>query len=243
MLPVFRLGFGMQAIAATATSLFAILPTALVGAVTHVRQKTCQVPLGIVLGLGGALTSPLGVLLASISPSWLVMTVASIVITYSAISMFLKAYRLKSSKTKEELPDDTQESGEEAPWRLTRKRVIIAVCSGLIAGFISGYIGVGGGFIMVPIMVGVMGFPMKQASGTSLLAMSILVIPGVIQQSLLGNIQYMVGLAVALGSVPGVMVGARLVRRVPERALRFIFSAFLVTAALSLALNEFSLLG
>ena len=64
MVPVFRLGFGLEAIQATATSLFTIIPTSLSGCVTHVRNKTCIVPIGVAAGVGGALTSPVGVWLA-----------------------------------------------------------------------------------------------------------------------------------------------------------------------------------
>ncbi|MEG0682333.1 MAG: sulfite exporter TauE/SafE family protein, partial [Raoultibacter sp.] len=91
MVPVFRLGFGLSAIEAAATSLFTIIPTSLAGCVTHIRNKTCRVPLGVAAGLGGACTSPVGVWLASISPSWAIMAAAALIIGYSAISMLKKA--------------------------------------------------------------------------------------------------------------------------------------------------------
>ena len=84
---------------------------------------------------------------------------------------------------------------------------------------------------------------MRLASGTSLMAVMILAGPGVIEQALFGNINYLAGIAVAVGSIPGAAVGARLVRVVPERTLRFIFSGFLLVAAVLLALNEFGILG
>ena len=73
MVPAFRLGFGLSAIMSTATSLFTIIPTSITGIITHVRRKTCVPKLGIALGVGGGLTSPLGAWLAQLSPSWLVM--------------------------------------------------------------------------------------------------------------------------------------------------------------------------
>ena len=68
MVPIFRLAFGMSPVVSTATSLFAIIPTSISGAASHIRHKTCIVSLGVAAGLGGALTSPLGVWLAQISP-------------------------------------------------------------------------------------------------------------------------------------------------------------------------------
>ena len=92
MVPIFRLGFGLSAIEATATSLFTIIPTSLSGCVTHIKNKTCIVPLGLAAGIGGAITSPLGVWLASISPAWLIMVAAAAIIGYSAVNMLRKAF-------------------------------------------------------------------------------------------------------------------------------------------------------
>ena len=80
MVPVFKLGFGMEAIQATATSLFAIIPTSISGSITHLRQKTCIPQLGLLAGLAGACFSPVGVQLATISPAWLIMLAAACVV-------------------------------------------------------------------------------------------------------------------------------------------------------------------
>ena len=125
---------------------------------------------------------------------------------------------------------------------MTRRQLAVGAGIGLIAGVASGYVGVGGGFIMVPLMLSLVGISMKQASGTSLIAVMLLAIPGTIEQGLLGNIDYMAGIAVAVGSIPGAVVGARLVRLVPERTLRFIFGGFLIVAAVVLVLNEVGVL-
>lgn len=132
----------------------------------------------------------------------------------------------------------TASASSEAPIKLTRRQLLMGAGIGLVAGLASGYVGVGGGFIMVPLMLSLIGIPMKKASGTSLIAVMILAIPGVIEQGMLGNINYMAGIMVAIGSIPGAVIGARLVRKVPERILRFIFGGFLIVAAIVLVLNE-----
>lgn len=244
MVPIFRLAFGMSPLASTATSLFAIIPTSISGVVAHARAKTCVPKLGLALGVGGAVMSPLGVWLASVSPGWLVICVAAIVIGFSAFNMFKKAVKCAPapragaasahSASPKPVPDQPH---------LSRKQYLQGACIGLIAGLASGYVGVGGGFIMVPLMLAVLDIPMSLASGTSLIAIMILAIPGVIEQGLLGNIEYLAGIAIVVGSIPGALVGARLVRVVPERQLRFIFGGFLLVAAVMLMLNEFGILG
>lgn len=244
MVPIFRLAFGMSPLASTATSLFAIIPTSISGVVAHARAKTCVPKLGLALGVGGAVMSPLGVWLASVSPGWLVICVAAIVIGFSAFKMFKKAVKCAPapragaasahSASPKPVPDQPH---------LSRKQYLQGACIGLIAGLASGYVGVGGGFIMVPLMLAVLDIPMSLASGTSLIAIMILAIPGVIEQGLLGNIEYLAGIAIVVGSIPGALVGARLVRVVPERQLRFIFGGFLLVATVMLMLNEFGILG
>lgn len=257
MVPVLRLGYGLDAFMATATSLFAIIPISLAGAITHIRARSCFPKLGLLLGIAGAITSSAGVYLGSISPSWLIMLAAAIIIVYSAFTMLRKALRMGKGGTDPATSDPATPTGnkgtdphgaheaEQTPpcaFAFTRKNVALAVVIGLIAGFASGYVGVGGGFVMVPLMTAWLGIPMKRTSGTSLIAIIILAIPGVIQQALLGHIDYLAGIMLCVGAIPGAVLGARLVPRVPERTLRFIFAGLLAVAAVMLVINEFGLL-
>ena len=299
MVPIFRLAFGMSATMSTATSLFAIIPTSISGAISHVKGKTCIPALGIAAGLGGACLSPVGVWLAQLSPDWLVMLAAALIIGYSAINMFKKAFKLRPagqpaagadaaaspsiqssgapegsrtevrvasatariSGTGETLADSSAtggsssampslaSSGEPAASAssgdspLSRKQLLQGAAIGLIAGLASGYVGVGGGFIMVPLMLSIIGIPMRKASGTSLIAVMILAIPGVIEQGIIGNINYLAGIAIVIGTIPGAVIGAKLVTKVPERTLRLLFGCFLIVAAVMLVLNEVGVLG
>lgn len=295
MVPIFRLAFGMSATMSTATSLFAIIPTSISGAISHVRGKTCIPALGIAAGLGGACLSPVGVWLAQLSPDWLVMLAAALIIGYSAINMFKKAFKVsragqpakgadaaaspstqsssapegsrtevrvasataRISGTGETLADSSATGGslaaasggqaasaptvDDSP--LSRKQLLQGVAIGLVAGLASGYVGVGGGFIMVPLMLSIIGIPMRKASGTSLIAVMILAIPGVIEQGIIGNINYLAGIAIVIGTIPGAVIGAKLVTKVPERTLRLLFGCFLIVAAVMLVLNEVGVLG
>lgn len=300
MVPIFRLAFGMSATMSTATSLFAIIPTSISGAISHVKGKTCIPALGIAAGLGGACLSPVGVWLAQLSPDWLVMLAAALIIGYSAINMFKKAFKLRPagqpaagvdaaaspstqssgapegsrtevrvasatariSGTGETLADPSATSGsssaapsltssgepaasaptaDDSP--LSRKQLLQGAAIGLVAGLASGYVGVGGGFIMVPLMLSIIGIPMRKASGTSLIAVMILAIPGVIEQGIIGNINYLAGIAIVIGTIPGAVIGARLVTKVPERTLRLLFGCFLIVAAVMLVLNEAGIFG
>lgn len=296
MIPLFRLGFGLSAIVSTATSLFTIVPTSIAGCITHLKNKTCIAKIGLIAGVAGACTSPLGVLAATNSPDIAIMACAAIIIAYSAITMFRKAikmpkrtdsdlsmratlqrFRMEFADEAEEMPDGRQDSGERtgqvqgahvretqaAPARttetaiahevqksvntleapMTTKRLLTGAAIGLVAGFASGYVGVGGGFLMVPLFISLLGTTMKKASGTSLIAVVILAIPGVITQTLHGNVDFVAGIAMAIGSIPGALIGASLIRYIPERKMRFLFGFFLLFAAIILVINELNVFG
>ena len=255
MVPIFRLAFGMSATMSTATSLFAIIPTSISGAISHVKGKTCIPALGIAAGLGGACLSPVGVWLAQLSPDWLVMLAAALIIGYSAINMFKKAFKLRPACQPAAGVDaaaaasltSSGDAAAAAPTAddssLSRKQLLQGAAIGLVAGLASGYVGVGGGFIMVPLMLSIIGIPMRKASGTSLIAVMILAIPGVIEQGIIGNINYLAGIAIVIGTIPGAVIGARLVTKVPERTLRLLFGCFLIVAAVMLVLNEVGIFG
>lgn len=291
MVPLFRLAFGMEPIAATATSLFTIVPTSISGMWKHAKNKTSLPRVGIVCGLTGACLSPVGVWAANVSPGWAIMGAAAVVVMYSSFTMLKKALAApkggaakgsrKACEKKATTSDavavgaagavgaavatgdaaaaslaatapvaaggssaaGAQAAPLEAPAiKLTPKYVAKVALIGVVAGFMSGYVGVGGGFIMVPLFVSMLGIPMRLASGTSLTAVCILAIPGVIEQAVLGNIDYMVGVAMMVGSIPGAIVGANLVKHVPERALRFAFALFLLLMAVLLVVNEASVI-
>ena len=241
MVPIFRLAFGMSATMSTATSLFAIIPTSISGAISHVKGKTCIPALGIAAGLGGACLSPVGVWLAQLSPDWLVMLAAALIIGYSAINMFKKAFKIPRAGQLAAEADAAAPTADDSS--LSRKQLLQGAAIGLVAGLASGYVGVGGGFIMVPLMLSIIGIPMRKASGTSLIAVMILAIPGVIEQGIIGNINYLAGIAIVIGTIPGAVIGARLVTKVPERTLRLLFGCFLIVAAVMLVLNEVGIFG
>ncbi len=237
MVPIFRLGFGLSALASTGTSLFAMIFTAAAGSITHVRNHTCLVPLGLIAGVCGACTSPLGVRLANMSPAWLVMLATGGVIAYSASTMLRKGLAMPKDGSVV-AATKAAESAFLEPKDLTRRHYIIGAIAGLAAGVAGGYVGLGGGFLMVPIFVAGAGLPMKQTSGTSLFAVGILATTGAITQAVYGNVEVLAGLAMAAGSIPGAIIGANYIRRIPERTLRLLFGAFLLFISVLLVVNE-----
>lgn len=250
LVPVFSVFFGLAPVAATGTSLFTIIFTSLSGAIARVRGKTCVVKVAIALGIGGAVTSPLGVYAATISPDLAVVLAVSAVILYSIINTLRKA--LKTDPVQEAIQSsDREERKKSLPLKDDRSDLdtftlalgVRSLFIGLITGFLSGYVGLGGGFLMIPLMRSLLDYSMKQASGTSLLAILFIALSGSIAQIYFGNVDFLIGIPVIIGSIPGAIVGGMLVSRFKDRTLSFLFVGFLFIATILFIVKQFGLLG
>lgn len=242
LVPIFKLGYLMDSLMCTATSLFTIIPTSISGAVSRIRNRTCVPKLGIAAGLGGAVTSPLGVWLATQSPDWAIMGAAALVIAYSATTMFRKALAVPKGPAFQK-GGAGEGSSADGPIDVGRRQLLLFAGIGLVAGLASGYVGVGGGFIMVPMMLQILKAPMRLVSGTSLIAVFILALPSVVYQALLGNVAWVAGISLAVGSMPGAVIGAKVLPWMPERALRLMFGGFLLVVAALMVVNQLGVWG
>ncbi len=105
---------------------------------------------------------------------------------------------------------------------------------GTAAGLFSGLFGVGGGIVIVPLLVLYMGYGEREATGTSLLAISVVAAGGAAVQALYGNLHLEEGLLVGLPALVGVVGGTALQQRVPEERLSLLFAVVLVAVAIGL---------
>lgn len=111
---------------------------------------------------------------------------------------------------------------------------IVCAAIGVVAGTLGGLLGVGGGVVMVPAFINVLGLPARQAIGTSMGVILFTAISASLRHYQLGNLDLRVAVPVALLSVGGGYLGATLTPRVPERALRMLFAAFLLATAIDM---------
>ncbi|QDV37061.1 sulfite exporter TauE/SafE family protein [Tautonia plasticadhaerens] len=101
---------------------------------------------------------------------------------------------------------------------------------GLFAGVLGGVFGIGGGLVMVPAMILLFSFPIKTATGTSLLAQVLPVgILGVIQYYKLGHVRIGFGLSMALGLLIGIFGGAMIAGLFPAPVMKRLYGIFLIS--------------
>jgi uncharacterized membrane protein YfcA len=104
------------------------------------------------------------------------------------------------------------------------------VILGLAVGIAAAFSGLGGGFLMVPILL-IMGYTAQKSVGTSFLAIIIISLSAVVVHNKLANIDYRAGILLGMGGIIGAQVGARLVQHVSTGNFKKIFAVILVGLA------------
>ncbi len=114
---------------------------------------------------------------------------------------------------------------------MSRHRLLKLAAIGTAAGAFSGLFGVGGGTVIVPLLILWLGYGEREATGTSLAAIVVIALLAAVGQGLYGNVDLLEGLLVGAPAVVGVIAGAALQQRLPERAVSLIFALLLAGIA------------
>lgn len=228
--PVLML-IGLPPIVAISTSLMYTIGTSSSGVWAHFRLKNIQWKIAFILGLSGVVATQVGKpfvlwlekmnLDATVIPSVYIAFIA-----YFAFSL------LKREKKKEVI---------QAGQTNTFKAIII----GFIGGFLSTTLGVGGGFVMVPLLISQLGFPSKKAVGTSLVSVFFIVLTGFISYSFAVDIPYQLGFYLIVGGLIGSQIGAKLTAIYQNSQIKLYFGIlYIVTlASVVFELLNLSILG
>lgn len=197
-----------------------IIPGALTGAWTYFRAGLIDRKAVLWTSLGAALTSFAGARTTRLINGHLLMLGISGVLLFLALRLF----------------PEQEKPGEKAPEPRDSSSGFLGL--GAVAGFFSGLLGIGGGFLMVPVFIRGFRMPTKVALGTSLAVITFTVVPNAAGQVLAGNVDWTVALLLAAGIVPGARLGARLSIMSSERPLRITMAVSLALAALVYAAFE-----
>jgi len=106
----------------------------------------------------------------------------------------------------------------------------LMVLGGVLVGVGASFTGLGGGFLIVPLLL-LLGFPAQKAVGTSFLAILVISLSALIAHNKLANVDYRIGLLLGVGGVVGAQIGARLVEHVSTANFKRIFAGILVCLA------------
>jgi uncharacterized membrane protein YfcA len=195
---------------AIAMSLFVVGVTSAVGAVSHARAGRVRWRTGLVFGTAGMAGAYGGGRLAELVPgTWLLVGFAVMMIA-TATAMIRGRRDGAEVKPHGELP------------------IGRVVAEGLVVGAVTGLVGAGGGFLVVPALALLGGLPMAVAVGTSLVVIAMKSFAGLAGYLATVHIDWTLTAAVTLAAVVGSLAGGRLVGRIPETLLRKGFGWFVL---------------
>ncbi|MEV5633404.1 sulfite exporter TauE/SafE family protein [Micromonospora tulbaghiae] len=195
---------------AIATSLLVVGVTSAVGVLPHARANRVRWRTGLIFGVAGMTGAYAGGRLAEFVPAGVLLTGFALMMLATAVAM------LRGRRSAE---------GRPVPHELPMLRV---VGDGVVVGLVTGLVGAGGGFLVVPALALLGGLPMPVAVGTSLVVIAMKSFAGL--AGYLSSVQIHWGLAagVTAAAVVGSLLGGRLAGRIPADLLRRGFGWFVV---------------
>lgn len=249
---------GLSAQAATSASLVIVGLTAGVAAVSHTRSGHTRWKAGLLLAGVGLPASLLGTWLnARVDENVLLLAFAALMVV-AAAGMLVRAG--DSSDDSDSDSDSGSGSGgdrgsdsgtgdrgddgaEAATDGGSRRRSIRVVAAGLVIGALTGFFGVGGGFVIVPALVVVLRFSMPIAVGTSLLVIALNSVVALAARTGRGDFDWAVIVPFTLAAVVASLIGQRLAERLPGPALTRAFAVLLIAVAVYVAVRAGLALG
>ncbi len=215
---VYIIGLNVQA--ATATSLAIVGVSALAGSISHAREGRVNLRVALFFGLFG--------IAGAFAGTWLNHQVSGpLILLFFGILMLVVAARmwLRRPISVQDLPD-VMSIGWKVP------------LAGVIVGVMTGFFGVGGGFLIVPALALALGMPMAIAVGTSLVIIAINSASGLAAHFGTGGFNAPVAAMFIIGGLLGGLAGGRLAGRVNERALSRGFSVLIALIGLYLVFQN-----
>lgn len=204
---------GVPGLVAVASPLPAAIAAAIVGARTYVRRRQVEWAVARWSIYGGVPGTIVGALGSKIVGGQALLVASGVVLGVVGARILLPV-------------------SEERVLGIARRRAGVVVPAAAGIGLFTGLLANGGGFLLVPLFVIVLGLTMPESAGTSLVVIAALSVPTLVTHWALGNIDWAVAFPFAAGAVPGALGGAALAPHIPAEAMKRGFGLLLIGFAI-----------
>ena len=222
---------------ATTTSLVLVAVTAMVGIIPHWRAGRVRPVSGFTFGLAGVGGSLLGSHWNKAADPNVLLILFSALMLIAAYGMWRRVSTTKAAT----MPRSVGAAAAPVTTpsvRFDPMTILKVVVAGTVVGLLTGFFGVGGGFVIVPALVLALGFSMPDAVGTSLLVITINSIVALTTRLQTGSIEWGTVIPFTIASLIGVVVGSRLAGRRHSSSLQRWFVGLLVVVAVYTAVRS-----
>jgi uncharacterized protein len=204
---------GFEAKEAIAASLFVVGVTSVVSVLSHARGGRVRWRTGLIFGAAGMAGAFVGGLLGGHIPGQILLIAFAVMMVATSVAM------LRGRKKKND--DGVPRAGHELP--LGR-----GLLDGAVVGLVTGLVGAGGGFLVVPALALLGGLPMSVAVGTSLVVIAMKSFAGLAGYLATVQLDWGITLGVTAAAIVGSLIGTKLAGRIPEAVLRKAFGWFVL---------------
>ncbi len=219
--PLIRILLKVSPIIAVGTTLPAYIPTAISGGYTYYKERLINFKALLWCSVSGIIGVVAGAYITRFISGHYLLLATALIILFTGIKFSRRDHGRKSSIEDGELQ--------------TRLNFII---TGFISGFLGGLLGLGGGFLMIPLFIQWLKMPVRESFGTNLMVVALISLPGSIVHYYLNHIDTLLVFTLILGVIPGSYFGSRLALRLSEEKLARGFGVLLVTVSLYFAYSE-----
>ena len=236
--PLLVFFLGLPIAEAAPIALCAVALASSIGAILGLRNKILRYKAAGFMAIFGLALSPLGLWIAPQIPNAPLQILFSLILLYVAIRLLSQARNeLKGIPKPNRKPPPCliNPAIGKLQWTMPCARAL--TLSGSLAGFLSGLLGVGGGFIIVPALKRYTDLPVKSIVATSLGVLAIVTGGGAIFSAASGNLNLIVAAPFSLAALVGLLFGQLLGKKMSGPSVQLIFAIFTLLIAISLLIK------
>lgn len=221
--PLLKIIFNIPDIIAIASPLPVTIPTAIAGGISYQKSGLTNYKIAAGSIIGGMPASILGAYCTKFINGNLLLLLTGLLIIITGFRLLKKESSLIIN-----LPKSSY-------------IFLISVIIGVLAGFTSGLLAVGGGIILIPVYILVLGLTIQEAAATSLFCISFFAIPGTIVHWHLHHINWLIVLYLSIGTIPASYLGAKIALKIKSEQLKFMFSIFFIIFGIYFTLKQLNI--
>lgn len=231
-IPILVYFFKVDSILASAYSLFIVGITSFVGAVPKYKEHLVSVRAGLLFGIPSIIS-------IFATRKWLIPNIPEVLVEFDTIVVTKRFFILGLFAVLMIIASLTMISGrKEAEPEEQNLKVMLTIIEGMLIGFLTGLVGAGGGFLIIPALVFLTGLPFKTAVGTSLFVIAINALSGFLGDVFNYPMDWQLLLSITALATLGIFIGNRLSHAVSSTKLRKSFGWLVLLIGIWILIKE-----
>lgn len=233
--PVLVYLFGIDALLATEYSLFIVGISSAVGSITYFKKGLVNFKMALIFGIPSIISIFLTrMYLLPLIPEELLsikgftVTKNMFLLLIFAFLMILASYKMIKNSTSEEVDGND----------LNKNKSLLAAGEGTIVGIVTGLVGAGGGFMIIPALVNLLKVPVKMAIGTSLVIISLNSLIGFSSSINNTKIEWSLLISIAAIAIIGIIIGSQISKKIDGKKLKPAFGWFILVMGIYIITKE-----